>query len=160
MAQHQNRWWDWIGFYLVGDIYFTVDYNRGYYFIRVFKCILAFINFSNLIYTFVRVYRGSKSKFAFSLMPFTFLYCAFLILSLNFSSSYIMVISESINSIVTLQSWIFSMNYLRSYLLATKEPKSKILKTHSFVFWSITIAYILYLILLVAFIPNDISILN
>ena len=81
-------------------------------------------------------------------MPFTILYSVFLVLSLDWFSLIIILLSEGINAIVALQSWIFAMNYLKSYLLATKQPSSTVFRTHSFIFWIITITYTLSLILI------------
>ena len=85
--------------------------NWGFWFIFSIKYLLGAIIFCDFIYTIIKICRGSKSKFALSLMPFTFLYAAFLVISLNVSE-FIQLISVGINALVGLQSWIFAMNYL------------------------------------------------
>ena len=85
MGQSCHSWWNWINVtkFSDGTCYSMIgEWHWGYYFITTLKCLLAFIIFSDFIYTLVKVYTGSKSKFSYSLMPFTLFYSAFLVLSL------------------------------------------------------------------------------
>ena len=103
--------------------------NWGFWFIVSIKCLLGVIIFCDFIYTVNKICKGSKSKFALSLMPFTFLYAGFLVISL-YVSVFFQLVSVGTNALVGLQSWIFAMNYLKSYLTATKEPSSSVFRTH------------------------------
>ena len=131
MAQTlSRRWWNWIfiiDFY--DGYYYYVGYNWGWWFIFSIKYLLGAIIFCDFIYTVIKICKGSKSKFALSLMPFTLLYAGFLVISL-YVFGLIQLISVGTNALVALQSWIFAMNYLRSYLTATKEPSSSVFRTH------------------------------
>ena len=116
----KNHWESWVGYHYLypKDSYYYYARNRGYYYIISIKYFLGITILLDFIYTVCKIYRGSKSEFALSLMPFTFFYAAFLLVPL-FEVTIFEFVSVGINAFVSLQSWILAMNYLKSYLKAS-----------------------------------------
>jgi hypothetical protein len=83
-------WWNW------------VEDSWGHKFIVFTKSLLAIILILDLIYTVLKIRKeNSRSKFVYSLLPFIYLYAAFLFISLQANPLQIMA-SVVISAIIAL----------------------------------------------------------
>ena len=116
----------------------------------------AVILLSASIFTFNRLYQGSKSKFAYLLVAFTFAYVinkiAHFISNLypnetvQLSNGYAEITNIYFYFLLSLQSWIFGMKYLWSGTVCTLESTCLTLDCIKFIGWIGGLCFAIFMI--------------